>query len=259
MGIRIENHILQLVNTNEDAYTQYLDELMKKLSVNQPFSWMIKGSINNASKAMISYPNRNELLQKLLEYDLTHTAHSAFTEITRQLPSPVEEVVCHILPAIDSKGGGACYAPGQILLMIRADELSPVRLKRNLAHEYSHTLRFVRKPLDVEFGFGDAVPYSIRDFLILEGLASVLAENLFPHPNISTPEVSEEQEADFWEKADLNAVGMDAYIKYMHQRAYEIGSRIVRSYLTTHSTSIIAAHKKSDEELYWESGYSFIR
>ena len=164
-------------------------------------------------QTFVSDPNRDRLFQKLLDCDLTRIAHETFDRVTTLLPSPVEEIVCHIVPAVGSKGGGACYAPGKILICVPSDELSPVRLKRNIAHEYSHTYRYAIKSMETQFGFGDAVPYRVRDYLIFEGLAGVLAETLFPHPGLPAPEVSADKEADFWRTTDLEAVGMDAYIQ----------------------------------------------
>ena len=43
------------------------------------------------------------------------------------------------------------------------------------------------------------------------------------------------------------------------EASYEAGSRIVRSYLQRHSISIAEAHRLRFGELYWESGYPFIR
>jgi uncharacterized protein YjaZ len=259
MSIKVHNHVDKLINLSNESYTKYLDELIDKISVNEPQKWMIKGSINNASKPFVSDENRDRLFQRLLDFDLTKLAYETFQEVTNLFPLSVEEISCHIVPAIESKGGGACYAPGKILLAVRIDEYSPYRLKRNVAHEYSHTLRYLQKPLETAFGYGEAVPYSVRDFLVFEGLASVLPETLYPHPEFHPPEVSEENETNFWTNTDPNAVGMHAYIDYMTMKAYEIGSRIVRKYMSTHNISIIDAHHLSDEELYWKSGYPFLK
>jgi hypothetical protein len=257
--ITINNYIPELVGLNDIEYTNYLEELIHKLSFNQPYKWMIKGSINNASKPFVSAPNRDKIFRKLLNYDLSNIATETFEQLNNLLPSTVEDISCHIIPAIESKGGGACYAPGKILLALRIDELSPVRLKRNIAHEYSHTIRTVQKPTESESGFGNAVPYSVRDYLIFEGLANVIPDILYPHQEFKPLEITAEQEINFWDQTNLDAFGMDAYIQYMGIRAYEIGARIIRSYLLTHEISIIEAHYKTDEDLYWNSGYKRIR
>jgi len=259
MSIIVRNCITDLVHLDDHSFTKYLNDLTEELSANQPYKWMIRGSINNASKPFASDPHRDKQFQKLLDLDLEKIAYEAFDQVTRLLPPPVDEILCHIVPAIESKGGGACYAPGKILLALRIDDLSPFRLRRNIAHEYSHTIRYIQKPIESDFGFGEAIPYSVRDFLIFEGLASVLPETLYPHIELPVPEVSSESEAAFWEKTKLDATGMDAYIEYMSMKAYEIGSRIVRKYLETHKISIVEAHYLSDEELFWNSGYPFIR
>ena len=136
---------------------------------------------------------------------------------------------------------------------------TPWRLKRNIAHEYSHTVRMVQKPQATAHGFGEAIPYSMRDYLVFEGLAIVLSESLYAHPAFPPHEVSEESEAQFWATTDFDAVGMDAYMKYMTKQAYEIAAKIVRNYVAAHNISIIEAHSMSDEELFWNSGYPFIR
>ncbi|GIP34062.1 hypothetical protein J2TS4_32720 [Paenibacillus sp. J2TS4] len=86
-----------------------------------------------------------------------------------------------------------------------------------------------------------------------------MPEVLFPHPKFPPTPVTSKGENDFWEKTNLDEVGTDAYIKYIGVKAYEIGARIVRKYLSTHNVSIIEAHNLSNEELYWNSGYPLLR
>jgi len=120
-----------------------------------------------------------------------------------------------------------------------------------IAHEYSHTQR----------DFGQFQPETVRDYLIFEGLAMVLAETMVPKP-IPYPwdDVTADQEADFWETVDLDARGLEAYTRYMrHDTAYETGSRIIRSYLDRHGMSIAEAHRLPTTELYLGGGYPFLR
>ncbi|MEF3305690.1 DUF2268 domain-containing putative Zn-dependent protease [Paenibacillus sp. GYB003] len=226
---------------DEATLSKYLDELSEELSANEPFRWMIQGSIKNAIKPFVKDPNRDQSFQKLIDIDITQMAYDTVNHVIRLLPSPVEDITVHIFPAIESKGGGACFAPGKILLCIRCDELAPWRLKRNIAHEYSHTVRMVQKPQATAHGFGEAIPYSMRDYLVFEGLAIVLSESLYAHPAFPPHEVSEESEAQFWATTDFDAVGMDAYMKYMTKQAYEIAAKIVRNYVAAHNISIIEA------------------
>ncbi|WP_199624841.1 DUF2268 domain-containing putative Zn-dependent protease [Paenibacillus alkalitolerans] len=259
MNITVNNYIPDLINLNDFDYTEYLNSLIEELSYDQPHKWMIKGSIKNASIPFVSIQNRDQLFQRLIEFDLSHIAHETVKKVSALLPCSVGEVNLHIIPAIESKGGGACYSPGNILLAIRIDELSPVRLQRNIAHEYSHTVRLVQKPTETEFGFGEAVQYKVRDYLIFEGLANVFPELLFSHPNIHAPEVTEQQEVDFWNTVDLEAEGIEGYINNIGLRAYEIGSRIIRHYLNKHGTTIEKMHYSTDDELFWNSGYPYIK
>lgn len=261
-NIKIQNYIPELLKLNDTQFTEEMDNLIEELSVNEPYKWMIKGCINNATKPFASDSYRDISFQKLVDFDLSKIAVETFEEVIELLPrTPIDEITCYIFPAILGKGGGCNFAPGKILLSIVVDDLAPIRLKRNVAHEYSHTVRSLQKPMETEFGYGEAVPYSMRDYLILEGLAMVLGgEVLYPHPDIPGIDVSAEREQKFWNNTDLDAIGMNnAYIKYMTLTAYEIGSRIVRSYLATNQISIFEAHHLSDRELYWNSGYPFIR
>ena len=237
---------------------QFLDNLSEELSENQPFQWMIKGCINNVTKPFVRVSNRDELFQKLIDADLSKVAHETTRRMMDELPTQIDDINVYIFPSIKS-GGGACFAPGNIISTIPCDELAPLYLKRNIAHEYSHTIRMIQKPQETAHGFGESVPYSMRDYLAFEGLAMVLSESLYPHEALTPYEVSFEDETKFWEATDLDVVGMSAYVKYMTMRAYEISSRIVKSYLHVNKVSIIEAHSKTDEEIYWKSDYPHIR
>ena len=259
MQFNIHDYTPELMNLSDEEYDHYLDELSGELSEGEPFRWMIKGSIRNAVKPFGLNPHRDRLFQELIDHDLNRVVRDSLQNLTTLLPPPMNKFEVHILPAVDAKGGGASYAPGKILLCIQIDEFSPIRARRNTAHEYSHAIRMVQKPQDTKHGYGEAVPYSLRDYLVFEGLASVLPEVLYPHDAFQPVEITEARERDFWKSIDPEAIGMDAYIKYMTRVAYEIGAIIVRSYLKNENKTIIGAHSIDDEELYWKSGYPYIR
>lgn len=259
MSVNVHNYISKLMYRDDMGYTNELEYLAEELSAEEPHQWMIRGSIRNAALPFASDPKRDASFRKLADMDLTRLTLETVDQVTGRLPAPIDDITVHLFPAIDSKGGGCCYAPGKILLCIRCDELAPFRLKRNIAQEYSHTVRLIQKPQATEHGYGPAVPYTMRDYLAFEGLAMVLADSLYPHPAFPPSEVSEESEAAFWNRVDLDAEGMSAYRTYMSKRAYEIASTIVSAYLATHRISIIEAHSRTDEELYWQSGYPHIR
>ncbi|WP_010275528.1 hypothetical protein [Paenibacillus senegalensis] len=112
----------------------------------------------------------------------------------------------------------------------------------------------VHKPQDTKHGYSQAVSYSIRNYLIFEGLAGVLPEVLYPHEAFPPLPITKEREAEFWSELEPEAAGMEAYMKYMNRAAYEIGARIVRNYLKNQNKTILEAHRLFDEELYWKSG-----
>ncbi|MFC3768929.1 hypothetical protein [Paenibacillus sp. GCM10012303] len=260
MYVKVFNYVPELIRLGDADYTQYLDDLTEELSANQPKQWMIRASIENATKPFVADPNRDQSFQKLLDFDLRQLSCETANHVFHLLPCPIDDISIHILPAIESKGGGCCYAPGKFLLGIRCDELAPMRLKRNIAHEYSHTVRYTQEAL-IDSPNKSVFPSSktMRGYLAYEGLAMVLGDSLYPHPGFPPYEVSAESEAAFWEKIDLDASGTDAYIRFMTKRAYEISSRIVSSYIAKHEISIVEAHSRTDKELYWKSGYPFIR
>ena len=122
-----------------------------------------------------------------------------------------------MVPAVDRAGGGCTIAPGKILVALRVDALARTRLARNIAHEYSHGVRMASRPQAAD-GYGEHVPYSVRDHLVFEGLASVLVETLYPAA-MEDPEVSAEEELRWGAKADLDAKGTLAYVEHVGPRA----------------------------------------
>jgi hypothetical protein len=92
VSINVHNYIPELINLDNDSYSKFLDDLIQQLSLNEPYRWMIKGSINNASKPFVNDPLRDNIFQKLLDFNLTLTAYETFEQVIQLLPSPVEQI-----------------------------------------------------------------------------------------------------------------------------------------------------------------------
>lgn len=245
---------------DDDTYIAILDRVSSELSNNQPspFNWFVRAGIRNAAKPFATDSSRNGNLQRLIDFNLTDVGQTCFERVSSLLSAPISDLELHIVPAIDQFGGGCCIAPGKVLVAVKIDEFSPVRLQRNVAHEYSHSVRMTQKPQATEHGYGHEVRYTIRDYLIFEGLAMVLSDTLYPSP-IQPHDVSDTEEEAWWNEVNIDAVGVKGYVDYIGLRAYEIGSRIVRAYLGNRDISVLQAHYLTDEELYWRSGYRDIK
>ncbi len=257
--IQIFNYIEELINIDNDRFTNTLGRLSEELSKEQPypFNFFVQASIRNTVKPFVSESARDKRLQRLVDHNLTKIAEESCERVSTLLPSPIKNIEVHIFPAFE-RGGGCTIAPGKIFVSVKIDELAPVRLQRNIAHEYSHSVRMTQKPQAAQHGYGAEVPYSVRDYLVFEGLAMVVSETLYPAP-IPPVELSDADENAWWSGAKLDAVGSDGYINHIGERAYEIGSRIVRAYMQNRGMSIVALHYLTDHELYWNSGYEKVR
>lgn len=256
--ITVHNYIPKLMDADDATYIERLTQISRSLSLNrpEPFDMFVTSSIQHAAMALVKDSQRNVLLRQLNQLDLAQIGEDALSRLRELLPTPIAHLQLHILPAMASSAGGVSMAPGHILVCLRSDAWSTERLQRNVAHEYSHGVRQSQKPQLTEFGFGEAVPYTVRDFLVFEGLAMILADTLYPAP-ISPEPVSLGDEQEWWTKIDLDACGFEAYARYFGVQACEIGARIVRSYIRTHHRTVIAAHDATDHELYWNSCYPY--
>ncbi len=181
----------------------------------------------------------------------------------------VEVVECHLFPCLNQKHrGGFCYAPGKMLILIPLMELWEKRLRRNITHEYSHTVRMRRWPLDQRHGFGPAFRYTIREHLVFEGLAENLVEQFHADPDFPLAAVTTEEEARFWEAVQphFERENWDAYGVLMNPGAglpsrvgYTVGYHLVKRYLDRQGITALAAHQIPYDELYWRSGYPLLR
>ena len=257
--IAVFNHIEELFQLSDDAFFDTLSRLSDQLGGDEPypFKFFVQASIRNVVQPLLSDASRDERLKMLLGWNLTPVARESAQHVSTVLPAPIDTIEVHIFPAWD-RGGGCTIAPGKVFISVKIDELAPIRLQRNIAHEYSHSVRMTQKPQASEHGYGIAVPYTVRDYLIFEGLAGVTAEVSYPAP-LPPPCLAEADEAAWWNAANLDAVGPAAYRDYIGDRASEIGQRIVRAYLQNHGTTVVQAHNLTDHELYWNSGYPCIR
>ncbi|GMA62961.1 DUF2268 domain-containing protein [Alicyclobacillus fastidiosus] len=257
--IKVFNYIAELIHVDDDTLANTLDGLSDELSKNQPypFNFFVQASIRNAVKPFVSESTRDGRLQRLMNFDLKKVAEESCERVSTLLPSPIEDIEVHIFPAFD-RGGGCTIAPGKVFVSVKIDDLAPVIIQRNFAHEYSHSVRMTQKPQAAEHRYGEEIPYTVRDYLVFEGLAMVCSDILYP-AQISPIELSEADEDAWWNEANLDAVGGEAYVNYIGQRAYEIGSRIIRAYMQNQGVSVLEAHYVTDRELYWNSGYNKIR
>ena len=252
VDISIHDHIRALVGLDDPAFTRAVDALTDDLCRGQPLASVIRRRIDRALRPLAEDPDRQIALFKLSRYDVLIIARGTVDDLVALLPPPLGRISCHIIPSAGTRGSGSCFAPDGLLVAAPCDGAVLSWLPFVIAHEYSHTLRY----------FGEHAPDTVRDYLIFEGLAMVLAETLFPPSFVPYPwsEPSPEPEAGFWAEVDPNARGDDACANYVSSDlAYTIGARIVRHYLRCHEISIVAAHRLPNGELYWESEYPMMR
>lgn len=258
--IQVRNYVEKLIGADDTTFNNILEQLSVQLSQNEPspFSFFVQASIRNAVKPFVSDSLRDHKFQRLLDFGLTAIASESCKQVSDCLPSEINDIEVHIFPSVDGYGGGCTIAPGKILVCVKVDDLAPVRLQRNIAHEYSHGVRMTRKPQATEHGYGREVPYTVRDYVVFEGLAMMTSEVMYPAP-IAPLELSEEAEESWWNTVDLDATGIGGYVEYINEKTYEIGRRIIRAYMQNNGVSISEAHTLNDEVLYWNSVYAKIK
>lgn len=221
-----------------------------------PWCAFVAGTVRNTAARLADLSDRDARLERFLSLPIADSVNETLANQTARLPVPVSQICVDVLPGWD-RGGGVTVSPGSMIVVVRHGLTALASIRRNVGHEYSHTVRMVRRPQDERHGYGPASPYSVRDYLIFEGLATVLAEQC--DPTIPADAVSADQEDRLWKNFDLDAQGFSAYARYMGMGAYEVGARVVRSYLVRHGIGIEEAHAIPDDELYWNSGYPRIR
>ena len=248
--IRICDHISPLLRIDDAALREYAERLKRRVSRVASDNALTRRTIHGAVQGLQDAPDRDDLLRHLVTQDCPRAAHALLRQLAGALPPARDRITCHLVPSAGTHGAGNCVADDQLLVTIPATEEAIPWMEFVIAHEYSHTQTDC--PIDRA---------TVRDFLISEGLAMVLAETFAakPHP-YPWDQVPPEQEAAFWKGVDPDARGLDAYATYMNSDAsYEAGARVVRSYLRRHSISIAEAHHRPLSELYWDSGCEFVR
>lgn len=157
--------------------------------------------------------------------------------------------------------------PGFMFLIIVPNEFNRTRLKSALAHEFNHNVRFTYEP----FNHGDV---SVEDYLVIEGLAEVFAEELYGVESRG-PWVQEydKEEMDYTievMKDGREARGFDQVSAYMYgdevakeqgyapvglsrNAGYTVGYHLVKAYLKNTGKSIAEATLTPSRTLIKES------
>lgn len=255
-------------NSNEDGYRY---ELMKPLEkmwqyLNAPMTPKNPGGYDvvMASEMMGIWTPRKDIW--LIEAQIDPLKQTGiFEECTNVItagiqrfseigyPIPVEEFTLAILLGdpenkilMASEGySGFGGIPGYMLLLVFPTAFNKTRLKSALAHEFNHNIRFTYEP----FNHGDV---SVEDYLVIEGLAEVFAEQLYGIEQRGpwVQDYDEEEMAYTIEviKDGREACGFDQVAAYMYgdevareqgyspvglsrNAGYTIGYHIVKEYL----------------------------
>jgi hypothetical protein len=249
--LRVYNHISELFGLDDSAFAIQVERLKKRLSRSNPVAVLTRRTIDDATEALANAPDRDVLLRHVLQRRVPGAARTLLAQLSVEIPPVEGRIVCHLLPTGGDRGSGNAFGAYRFLAAVpcRGDVASWLAFV--IAHEYSHTQRGYR--LDHN--------NTVRDFLIFEGLGMVLGEAIAPEIGRTFREgATDEQVTNFWSAADLEARGLESYVEYMgRDGAYEAGARVVRSYLQLHGLSIAAAHRLTNQQLYWESGYPLVR
>lgn len=266
-------------NSNEDGYRY---ELMKPLEkmwqyLNAPMTPKTPGGYDvvMASEMLGIWTPRKDV--RLIEAQIDPLKQTGiFEECTNVLttgiqrfseigyPIPVEEFTLAILLGdpenkilMASEGySGFGGIPGYMLLLVFPTAFNKTRLKSALAHEFNHNIRFTYEP----FNHGDV---SVEDYLVIEGLAEVFAEQLYGIEQRGpwVQDYDEEEMAYTIEviKDGREARGFDQVAAYMYgdevareqgyspvglsrNAGYTIGYHIVKEYLKNTGQTLSKQH-----------------
>lgn len=196
-----------------------------------------------------------------------------FSEIGYEIP--VDEFIVNILLGdpentvlMASEGySGFGGIPGYILLIVVPNEFNRTRLRSALAHEFNHNIRFTYEP----FNHGDV---SVEDYLVIEGLAEIFAEELYGieqrGPWVQDYDEEELEYTIAVMKDGREARGFDQVSAYMYgdevarkqgyqpvglsrNAGYTIGYHLVKAYLKNTGKTIAEATLTPSETIVKES------
>ena len=226
-------------------------------------SSLIESNVASLKKTEI-FSECRQVLRKSAQY---------FSEIGYEIP--VDEFIVNILLGdpensvlMASEGySGFGGIPGYILLIVVPNEFNRTRLRSALAHEFNHNIRFTYEP----FNHGDI---SVEDYLVIEGLAEVFAEELYGieqrGPWVQDYDDEELEYTIAVMKDGREARGFDQVSAYMYgdevareqgyqpvglsrNAGYTIGYHLVKDYLKNTGTTIAEATLTPSETIVKES------
>lgn len=267
--IQVFLHYQDLFPTETQGYRDRVEELLVTTFRHEPwYDWMIRGSLRHRCLGIPDDATQEitTALTTLTTRPVENVIIAAMTHLTTILPPPMGIIECHVVPGIERDfGGGASFAPGKMLLGLPLSEHWADSLRRNCAHEYSHTLRMAAWPQDTRHGFGEGHEYSIREYLVFEGAAECLAHQMYPQEH---PDIGPMEERTYWDyiRPYLDEVGLPGYIRAMFTDipgvpfllGYRIAERIVAAYLQTTGHTAVTMQNHPFEAVYWQSNYPFL-
>lgn len=170
--IRVYNHIPDFIGLDDDAVAQEIERLKQRLTLRNPMAVPVRRTIGSAIEPLETAPDRDALLHGLLEQDLSTVARTTLLHLAGALPPLAGRMICHLVPNGGRRGSGTGWGKDRLLATAPCKGDAGSWLRFVIAHEYSHTQR----------NFGLFQPETVRDHLIFEGLAMVLAETMVPKP-----------------------------------------------------------------------------
>lgn len=200
---------------------------------------------------------------------------SMFHDINYSIP--LDSITLNILlgdnenPILTASQGYSGFGgiPGFILLIVIPNKFNETRLKSALAHEFNHNVRFTYEP----FNHGNV---SVEEYLVIEGLAEVFAEEIFgsDYRGPWVQDYDNEEMAYTIEvmKDGRHLKGFEQVAAYMYgdevaklqgfspvglskNAGYTIGYHLVKSYLKQTGTSIAEATLTPSQTIIQESKF----